>query len=112
MSLIFVSLPPQSLQHPADSQNQYVNPIAMDALNWKYYIVYCVWLLFEFVYLYFTVIETLGKNGPLPLEEISALFDGEEGSNKIARQGAGGAEEEKNAHDEKHEEAREEKAYV
>ena len=27
-----------------------------------------------------------------PLEEISALFDGEEGSNKIARHGAGGAQ--------------------
>jgi len=64
----------------------------MDALNWKYYIVYCVWLAFEFGYLYFTVIETLGKNGPLPLEEISALFDGAEGSNKIARHGAGGAQ--------------------
>jgi hypothetical protein len=22
--------------------NQYVNPIALDALGWKYYIVYCV----------------------------------------------------------------------
>ena len=33
----------------------------------------------RFVYLYFTVIETKGKNGlPRPLEEIAALFDGEQ----------------------------------
>lgn len=58
--------------------NQYVNPIALDAIGWKYYIVYTVWIAFEFVYLYFTVIETKGKNGPLPLEEIAQLFDGDE----------------------------------
>ncbi len=58
--------------------NQYVNPIALPALGWKYYIVYTVWLAFEFVWLYFTIIETKGKFGPLPLEEIAALFDGED----------------------------------
>jgi hypothetical protein len=89
----------------------------MDALNWKYYIVYCVWLAFEFGYLYFTVIETLGKNGPLPLEEIAALFDGEEGSNKIAQQGAGGAtgadkDGDRHSDDIKLEEVREERAFV
>lgn len=88
--------------------NQYVNPIAMDALNWRYYIVYCVWLAFEFVYLYFTVIETKGKNGPLPLEEIAALFDGAEGSQAIAAQGVGrahAAEVEQHPEDAKFEEA-------
>lgn len=59
--------------------NQYVNPIAMDALDWKYYIVYTCWIAFEFGYLYWAVIETKGKNGRiLPLEEIAALFDGEQ----------------------------------
>ena len=59
--------------------NQYVNPIALGALQWRYYIVYSCWLAFEFVYLYFTVVETKGKNGsPLPLEEIARLFDGED----------------------------------
>ena len=57
------------------SQNQYVNPIALGAIGWKYYIVYCVFLAFEFGYLYLYVVETKGKNGPLPLEEIAALFD-------------------------------------
>jgi len=56
--------------------NQYVNPIALDKLNWKYYIVFCVFLAFEVVYIYFFAIETRGPNGPLPLEEISALFEG------------------------------------
>lgn len=48
------------------------------AIGWKYYIVYTVWIAFEFVYLYFTVVETKGKDGPLPLEEISRLFDGDD----------------------------------
>lgn len=25
--------------------NQYVNPIALENIGWRYYIVYCVWLL-------------------------------------------------------------------
>nr|XP_019001277.1 uncharacterized protein I203_05982 [Kwoniella mangroviensis CBS 8507]OCF64738.1 hypothetical protein I203_05982 [Kwoniella mangroviensis CBS 8507] len=58
--------------------NQYVNPIALDALQWKLYIIYTCWLAFEFVYLWLTVVETKGKDGPLPLEEIAALFDGKE----------------------------------
>ncbi|ORY28816.1 hexose transporter [Naematelia encephala] len=58
--------------------NQYVNPVALDGIGWKLYIVYTVWIAFEFVYLWFTVIETKGKNGPLPLEEIAQLFDGDE----------------------------------
>lgn len=59
--------------------NQYVNPIALGALGWRYYIVYTCWLAFETVYLFFTVVETKGKNGsPLPLEEIARLFDGDE----------------------------------
>jgi hypothetical protein len=65
--------------------NQYVNPIALEALSWRYYIVYTVWLAFECAYLFFTVVETKGKNGhPLPLEEISALFDGDAAKDDIA----------------------------
>ncbi|KAA1472523.1 hexose transporter [Dentipellis sp. KUC8613] len=52
--------------------NQYVNPIALEAINWKYYIVYIAWLCFELAYVYFTIIETKG----LSLEETAALFDG------------------------------------
>lgn len=63
--------------------NQYVNPIALPVLAWKYYVIYTVWIAFEFVWLYFTIIETKGPNGPLPLEEISALFDGEDARREI-----------------------------
>ncbi|KAJ6506908.1 hexose transporter [Mycena sanguinolenta] len=52
--------------------NQYINPIALDAIGWKYYIVYCVWLVFESIFLYFYVIETKNRT----LEETVAIFDG------------------------------------
>ncbi|KAI0055785.1 hexose transporter [Artomyces pyxidatus] len=51
--------------------NQYVNPIALEAISWKYYIVYCCWIAFELVYCYLFVVETKG----LSLEETAALFD-------------------------------------
>ncbi|KAI0049195.1 hexose transporter [Auriscalpium vulgare] len=54
--------------------NQYINPIALDHISWKYYIVYCVFLAFEFCYCYLFVVETRG----LSLEETAALFDGED----------------------------------
>lgn len=38
--------------------NQFVNGIALDALEWKYYIVYCVFLAFEIVVIYFFIVET------------------------------------------------------
>jgi len=53
--------------------NQYVNPVALSHIQWKYYIVYCCWLAFEFAFCYFFIVET--KN--LSLEETAALFDGE-----------------------------------
>ncbi|CAK7213720.1 hypothetical protein SBRCBS47491_001901 [Sporothrix bragantina] len=53
--------------------NQYVNPVAIDNIKWKYYLVYCVWLAFELVVVYFFYIET--KN--TPLEEIVKYFDGD-----------------------------------
>ncbi|GBE83821.1 Lactose permease [Sparassis crispa] len=59
--------------------NQYVNPIALKSIAWKYYIVYVCWLVFEFFFCYFMIIET--KNHTL--EETAALFDGEDLSNRI-----------------------------
>ncbi|KAL1405631.1 hypothetical protein Q8F55_009270 [Vanrija albida] len=56
--------------------NQYINPIAILAIEWKYYIVFCVFIAFEGVYIYLYLIETRGPNGPLSLEEIAALFEG------------------------------------
>jgi MFS family permease len=52
--------------------NNFVNPIAMDAIGWRYYIVYCVILAFEVVITYFYLPETKGRG----LEEIAEIFDG------------------------------------
>lgn len=53
--------------------NTYINPIALNDIGWKYYIVYCVWLAVELIVVYFFYIET--KN--TPLEEIARHFDGD-----------------------------------
>ncbi|KAH7380217.1 general substrate transporter [Phaeosphaeria sp. MPI-PUGE-AT-0046c] len=54
--------------------NQYANPIALEDLKWKYYIVYDVWLLAELIVVYFLFVETSGSS----LEEMAAIIDGEE----------------------------------
>jgi hypothetical protein len=54
--------------------NSYVNPVALGALDWKYYIVYDCWLAVEFVVVYLFYIETRNT----PLEEIVKYFDGEQ----------------------------------
>ncbi|KAF8172224.1 hexose transporter [Mycena galopus ATCC 62051] len=64
--------------------NQYVNPIALANIDWKYYIVYCVWLVVEGVFLYFYVIETKNRT----LEETAALFDGEAATEQIVHTAA------------------------
>lgn len=53
--------------------NQYVNPVALSAIGWKYYIVYVCWIAFELVIVWKYFIET--KN--TPLEEIAKYFDGD-----------------------------------
>lgn len=53
--------------------NQYVNPIALNHLEWKYYIFYCVWILFELFVVWKFYIETRNT----PLEEIVKHFDGD-----------------------------------
>ncbi|CAL1699477.1 unnamed protein product [Somion occarium] len=63
--------------------NQYVNPIALARIAWKYYIVYCCWLAFELAFCYFMIVET--KN--LSLEETAALFDGEDAQKNIQNAG-------------------------
>ncbi|KAF9010057.1 general substrate transporter [Cyathus striatus] len=60
--------------------NQYVNPVALDHIGWKYYIVYCCWLCFELGYIYFFIVETKNRT----LEETAALFDGEDAVQHIA----------------------------
>ncbi|KAH8587944.1 MFS transporter [Bisporella sp. PMI_857] len=47
--------------------NTFVNPIGLDALHWKYYLVYVVWLVCETTIVYFLYPETKGPT----LEEIA-----------------------------------------
>ncbi|KAJ4138767.1 hypothetical protein NW768_002639 [Fusarium equiseti] len=54
--------------------NQYINGIALDAMGWKYYCVYCVFLGFEVYIIYFFLIETRYT----PMEEIAQYFDGDD----------------------------------
>jgi len=54
--------------------NQYVNPIALDHIGWKYYIFYCAWLGVELAVVWFFYIETRNT----ALEEIAKHFDGDD----------------------------------
>ncbi|KAK6441414.1 hypothetical protein LTR95_002362 [Oleoguttula sp. CCFEE 5521] len=57
----------------AASFNQFVNPIGLSALGWKYYIVYVVWLAIETTIIWFLYPETKGPT----LEELGRLFEDE-----------------------------------
>lgn len=59
--------------------NTYVNPIALDSIGWKYYIVYCVWILVEIATVYFLFPETHNRT----LEELSFMFEGKTVQDKV-----------------------------
>ena len=61
--------------------NTYVNPIALDSIGWKYYLVYCVWILVEIATVYFLFPETLGRS----LEELSFMFESKEVRDKVEK---------------------------
>ncbi|KAF9267757.1 general substrate transporter [Marasmius fiardii PR-910] len=63
--------------------NQFVNPWAIDAIGWWYYIVYCGWLIIELVFVVTYIVETKGRT----LEETAALFDGEQPQVDLANMG-------------------------
>ncbi len=54
--------------------NQYVNPIGLEKLAWKFYFVYIVILVIEVFCIWFLFVETKGPT----LEEIAVLFDGDD----------------------------------
>ncbi|KAH7367631.1 hypothetical protein B0T11DRAFT_275703 [Plectosphaerella cucumerina] len=68
--------------------NQFVNPIGMDSLSWKYYIVYIVWLVVEVLCFYFLFPETKG----LTLENAGHLFEEREGASGLMESKLGDVE--------------------
>lgn len=50
---------------------QVANPVAMDRLGWRYYIVFCIIDALFFVCVYFLFPETKGKS----LEEVAEVFE-------------------------------------
>ena len=61
--------------------SNYVNPIALERITWKFYICYAVWLFIQSIVVYFFYIETKGRS----LETIAIAFDGDD-----AKVGGGG----------------------
>ncbi|KAG8985295.1 hypothetical protein FRB90_004825 [Tulasnella sp. 427] len=53
--------------------NQYVTPVALDKIGWKYYLFYVGFLAFELVFIFLYLWETKGRT----LEQTAVLFDGE-----------------------------------
>ncbi|KAK0385389.1 hypothetical protein NLU13_7865 [Sarocladium strictum] len=53
--------------------NAFANPVIMEAIAWKYYIVWCVVIAFHFTVIWFFFPETKGRS----LEEVAEIFDGQ-----------------------------------
>lgn len=60
--------------------NSYINPIALNAIGWKYYLVYCIWLIVELFVVWKFYVETKGRT----LEELAEIFDGDQAALVIA----------------------------
>ncbi|CAK5268420.1 unnamed protein product [Mycena citricolor] len=63
--------------------NQFVNPWAIDAIGWWYYLVYVGWLVIELVFVWFYIVETKGRT----LEETAVIFDGAQQQHELAHMG-------------------------
>ncbi|KAJ5984750.1 MFS sugar transporter [Penicillium canescens] len=58
----------------------YVNPVGLARIAWKWLLVYCCWLVFELVFIYFFFPETAGRT----LEELSFLFEDKDKADEVA----------------------------
>jgi len=63
--------------------NQFINPWAIDAIGWFYYLVYLGWLVVELLFIWYYVVETKGHT----LEETAIIFDGEQRQEDLAYMG-------------------------
>ncbi|KUL87045.1 hypothetical protein ZTR_05754 [Talaromyces verruculosus] len=52
--------------------NSFANPVAMEKISWRYYIVWCVVIAIHFTLIFFFFPETKGMG----LEEVAEIFDG------------------------------------
>ncbi|PVH76956.1 putative MFS sugar transporter [Cadophora sp. DSE1049] len=52
----------------------FVNPIGIKSISWKYLLVFCAWVAFEIVFVYFLFPETSNRT----LEELSFIYEGQE----------------------------------
>lgn len=52
----------------------FVNPIGLDNIEWKWLIVYCVFLVYEIIFVWFLFPETSNRT----LEELTFLFEDKE----------------------------------
>ncbi|KAH7037039.1 general substrate transporter [Microdochium trichocladiopsis] len=59
---------------------QFVNPVGMEALGWKYYFVFVAILCILLTLIWFLFVETKGYS----LEEIAVIFDGERAETSLA----------------------------
>lgn len=62
--------------------NGFVNPVALEAIGWRYYIVFACLVVIWFLVFWFLFPETKG----LSLEEVAVLFDGEEAMRQVEKQ--------------------------
>jgi len=63
--------------------NQFVNPWAIDAIGWYYYLAYLAWLAIELAFVCIYIVETKGRT----LEETAVIFDGEARQEHLAHMG-------------------------
>lgn len=59
--------------------NQFLNPIGMENLAWKFFLVYVVWLVIETTVVYFFFPETQGPT----LEEVALVIEGDKAAVEI-----------------------------
>ncbi|KAK3400339.1 hypothetical protein B0T20DRAFT_182532 [Sordaria brevicollis] len=61
--------------------NTHLNPIALDSIGWKYYIVYYVWIMVEILTVYFFFPETHNQT----LEQLNFMFEGKEMQDNVKK---------------------------
>jgi hypothetical protein len=62
--------------------NVFVNPIALDSIAWKYYLVFVAVGIIAFITIWFTYPETRGHT----LEEMAVVFDGDDAAIPTSRE--------------------------